>query len=370
MSLCAIGPQQRGAGEADKMAMVAVALSVIHISFATTSGAWTPVARMPMKREEGAMTLVGERVAYLGGSSFGHSRNSRAFGEAWTLQTESAPFRSAILYDPAVDSWTSLPDMQLPRSAPGACAIGETLYVFGGRSKGPLNTNSVEFIQLDGANPRWLPGPSLPGPNRTSPGAVALPDGSGCVIAGGFASTSMSNWSYQKDAWFFDGNKYTRLPDMHFRRSNMGLVGTPSGVYAIGGSEVYPAYYNASLLSYKKGPGGAPQFGAAWSHVKPLNRARAYPMVGSLVNATTGEACLVAAGGMSLIPMFDPMASVEVYSPSADKWTLHEQGSPGALPFAIGFGSGASLNATHMLVAGGVGVSVTGDEAYIMRSLS
>ena len=207
---------------------------------------------------------------------------------------------------------------------------------------------------------------SVTGRNRTSPSAVSLPDGSGCVIAGGFSSESIGNFSYGKDAWFFDGSTYRRLADMPFRRSNMGLVATSSGVFAIGGSEVHPAYYNVSALEYKAGDAsGAPQFAAAWSHIKPLNRARAYPMVSSIVNRTTGEACLVAAGGMSLVPMFMPMASVEVYSPKVGRWTLHEQGSPGALPVPIGFGTGASLNATHMLVAGGVGAGVTGTEAYV-----
>ena len=78
-----------------------------------------------------------------------------------------------------------------------------------------------------------------------------------------------------------------------------------------------------------------------------------------------GEELIVAAGGMSLIPMFDPMASVEVYSPLADKWTLYEQGTLGALPHPIGFGSGAAINSTHMLACGGYGPNVTGVEVLV-----
>ena len=118
------------------------------------------------------------------------------------------------------------------------------------------------------------------------------------------------SFSYLKDVWFFDGTVYKRLPDMHFRRSNMGLVSTASGVFAIGGSEVYPAYYNASVLSYKKGAAGL-EFAKDWKAIKPLNRARSYPMASSIVDAASGETRLVVAGGMSLIPMFDPMASVD-----------------------------------------------------------
>ena len=72
--------------------------------------------------------------------------------------------------------------------------------------------------------------------------------------------------------------------------------------------------------------------------------------------ATIGDA-IVVAGGMSLEPMFQPMGSVEVYAnvtwtlfsdglPGVRQRSLHAQGPPGV---AVGFGSGAALNATHML---------------------
>ena len=77
------------------------------------------------------------------------------------------------------------------------------------------------------------------------------------------------------------------------------------------------------------------------------------------------EEVVVAAGGMSLIPMFEPMQSVEIYSPKDDKWTLFDVGAPAALPEPIGFGSGASINNTHMLAAGGMGPGDSGTQAYI-----
>ena len=336
---------------------------------AVLSGAWDPIADMPTKRESGAMTLVGDgklipkRVAYLGGSAQGLHHH-----KGWAnAGVGDIPFASAVLYDPSTQAWTRLPDMSMPRDSPAACAIGDVLYVFGGTAKFPVGTtNSMEYIQLGSLNPKWIVGPPLPGSNRTSPTAASLPDGAGCVIAGGFSSMQPTDFSYHKDAWFFDGTMYKRLPDMHFRRSNMGLVGTSSAVFAIGGSELYPAYYNASVLSYKKGSAasGAPEFADDWKAIKPLHRARSYPMASSIVDAASGEARLVVAGGMSLIPVFEPMASVETYSPEADQWTLFEQGSAGALPLAIGCGSAASLNATHMLIAGGLGPGVTGVEAF------
>lgn len=62
---------------------------------------------------------------------------------------------------------------------------------------------------------------------------------------------------------------------------------------------------------------------------------------------------------MSLEPFFEPMASVEVYSPLEDAWT-----AAAALPGPIGFLSGAAVNDTHVLVAGGTGQGSTGVESF------
>ena len=75
---------------------------------------------------------------------------------------------------------------------------------------------------------------------------------------------------------------------------------------------------------------------------------------------------IVVAGGMSLEPMFQPMGSVEVYA--NETWTLFSDGLPGALPgVAVGFGSGAALNATHMVCGGGAGQGVDGTEAFLFK---
>ena len=112
-------------------------------------------------------------------------------------------------------------------------------------------------------------------------------------------------------------------------------------------------------------PTSATTFAKQWKAAAPLNYARSYSMVAVLTPRGTEDEVVVAAGGMSLIPMFDPMASVEVYSPKDDKWTLFDDGQPGALPNPTGFGSGARINATHMLAAGGVGSGNLGTQARV-----
>merc|ERR1719281_1956362 len=99
-----------------------------------------------------------------------------------------------------------------------------------------------------------------------------------------------------------------------------------------------PSYYNVSYLATSAD---------AWVAAAPLIEARSWAAVAALQGAH-GETRIVAAGGMSLEPFFEPMASVEVYSPLSDTWT-----SAAGLPGSIGFLSGAAINATHVLVASG-----------------
>ena len=49
----------------------------------------------------------------------------------------------------------------------------------------------------------------------------------------------------------------------------------------------------------------------AWKAVAPLNYARSYAMVSALADSK-GDTYILAAGGMSLMPFFAPMGSVEV----------------------------------------------------------
>ena len=149
---------------------------------------------------------------------------------------------------------------------------------------------------------------------------------------------------------------------MPFGRSNMGIAATRAGVYVVGGGATDPSYYNASFLAYDPTSGS---FATAWKHIKPLTYARSYIMMATLQPSGSKDELLVAAGGMSLIPMLDPMQSVEVYDPTADEWTLYDDGMPGSLPAPVGFGSGARINASHMLGAGGVGAGLDGTQTFV-----
>lgn len=332
-------------------------------------------AHAPSGRISGAMaTLPKGRVAYVGGAWHGkaagegsHALAQASNGFRHPTNGPSVPLSTCVIYDAASDSWSTLPDMSKPRESPGSCAIGETLYVFGGTiafatpgSSTSTYTASVEALDLSSPAPRWVSAPPLPS-KRTSPSVTALADGSGCIIAGGFDASSTASFGYLKEALLFNGSHYTKLPDLRYGRSNMGIAAAHPGVYVIGGGATDPSYYNASIL--RRRVDGS--FYDHWEELVPLHEARSWSMIAAL-RTPDDDQVLVAAGGMSLIPFFDPMASVEVYDIIDGDWQLFDEGEPGSLSTPTGFGSGAAINSTHMLAGGGVGSGTTGDEMYII----
>lgn len=325
---------------------------------------WTAVADMPFKRMSATMANIGDgRTAYVGGTYFG-SEPSVAADRGHSLG--KPPFASGVVFDSAKGEWNAIPDMLEPRDSPGSCVLstegGSTaLAVFGGTTSvstsGVMNiTDSTEVIQIGPGPSAWQYGPKLP-TSRTAPSVTTLGGGEQCVVAGGFHGDSVS-FQYLTDAYLFDGVEYTKLPDMPYGRSNMAIAAANNGIYILGGSALNPAYANVSYLQL------VPTVGKAWQPMAPLHKARSWAMTTVLLDPKSGEELIVAAGGMSLDPMFQPMASVEVYNTKSDTWTLLDDGEAGALPHPIGFGSGARINSTDMMAGGGVGNGTTGLEAY------
>jgi hypothetical protein len=347
-------------------------LAVSSLALGATPGVWKPAADSPTKRMEGSMaSLQDERIAYVGGTYMGSAAGRAVYDPARKSALGGQPFSSGAVYDPAKNSWAVIPDMLTPRDAPGTCVMSSpggsmNLYAFGGTVAYPTSnttvaniTSSVESIVIGPSGQTWSFQPSLPSA-RTSPSVTRLGDSSGCVVAGGFSSNT-TGFEYLTDAYLFDGTLYSRLPDLPYGRSNAAIVAANNGVYHIGGGSLDPSYYNVSYLQL------SPTVGKAWEPMAPLHKARSWASVAALLDPKSGRERIVVAGGMSLNPMFDPMASVEIYNPKKNEWTLFDDGEPGALPVPIGFGSGARINSTHMLVGGGVGQGTTGSEAYIFQ---
>lgn len=107
-----------------------------------------PKERMPTPRSGGGWGTDGRRI-YVAG------------GEVTTKQLVGA-FRAVEAYDPATNSWATLPPMPLPRHGVAGAVIGERLYLASGmiQSAGALamqdpklqvDTSSVDILELPGA---------------------------------------------------------------------------------------------------------------------------------------------------------------------------------------------------------------------------
>ncbi len=88
------------------------------VSLSLGADAWQERAALPTARGGAAVGVVGGRILVVGGEG--------------NPDEVSGVFSEAELYDPSTDSWTPLPDMEVPRHGMGAAGIGDTLYVPGG----------------------------------------------------------------------------------------------------------------------------------------------------------------------------------------------------------------------------------------------
>lgn len=131
---------------------------------------WRDGQRIPRRRDSLAAATDGRHVYAVGGRWGSYERNL-AFLER---------------YDPATDTWTSLPPMPTARGSIGADIVDGRLVVVGGETvAGALDT--VEAFDL--ASQEWRPFPSLPAPRH---GAAVVTVGSRLYTLGGAEGVALS----------------------------------------------------------------------------------------------------------------------------------------------------------------------------------
>lgn len=152
-----------------------------------SQGAWAALADAPTAFYEGhAVLLPDGRVAWPGGAD----PSQGAMGDV----------ASVAVYDPASDSWGSLPDMPRAREMQAAGMVKDTLYVFGGFEVVPVAAlngsaytmaqGSVFSLDTSDAQAKWVEEAGAPLPyNSTGAASITLPGGEATVIVGGF-----QNW--------------------------------------------------------------------------------------------------------------------------------------------------------------------------------
>jgi hypothetical protein len=113
--------------------------------FDTRTGAWTPVVPMPIAVHHPA---VAAGAGHCRGDLYVFGGYTSAGGEVDALQR----------YDPASDSWTTLPGSGSPRAAATLAAVNCSLYAIGGASAGVAR----RLVQVyDIRRGSWRRGPSM-----------------------------------------------------------------------------------------------------------------------------------------------------------------------------------------------------------------
>jgi len=178
------------------------------------SARWTALAPMPGGRWQHASVTIGDTIYVVGGVV--RDRNPR---ELWAYDIPSGVWRIdlALLpterehltavaanglliaiggrkghqigaveaYDPATNSWRSLPDLPTPRGGSAAGLIGNVIHVAGGENLDAYSTYP-QHEALDLATDTWSRAPDLP--TKRHGLASAVVDGRWYVIGGGRAA--------------------------------------------------------------------------------------------------------------------------------------------------------------------------------------
>ena len=224
---------------------------------------------------------------------------------------------------PSTGIWTELPPVPTPRDNHAAVYWNGGIYVIGGlahphmSAAGQGSTALVEVFHLN--SQKWTNSTPLPNATEGIRG-VALMDGSGILVAGGFIEPfTHPSASYTNRSFVFDGAQWTKTKgDLPFHRSNMGLVLAPQSgaVFALGGGELNPSY--STVAKYDPDTN-------TWGSVANMSVARSYMAVTAAVSKNRrgeDEEYLYVMGGMD--GRFSPMASTERYSVSKNTWEPFE----------------------------------------------
>jgi serine/threonine protein kinase/N-acetylneuraminic acid mutarotase len=210
------------------------------------NGRWTELPPLLQPRAAAAAAVVGDRIIVTGGVDAGGK----------LLNTTE-------IFDGA--SWKLGAPIPTPRQMVGAASDGKLVYVLGG-TNGTSDLATVEAF--DPAADTWTTLPELPG--RRSDFGVAYADGR-LVVAGG-----ASGGQPLKSVVAFDlaAQSWNGLPDLGTARHGMAVAAVGKTVYAIGGSTgVGDAQITASAEALKLAP-RKPQPAPEWRSLPDAPTAR------------------------------------------------------------------------------------------------
>jgi N-acetylneuraminic acid mutarotase len=346
-----------------------------------TANTWSPAANLSTARSDYTATLLADgRVLVAGGWSYEdpplasaeiydpttntwspadnlnqwlYAHNATMLADGRVLITGGAVlfsvyysvYRITEVYDPATNTWTSLADMHMARVGHTATLLADGRVLVAGGSDQLLSYLSSAEI-YDPATGDWTAGAG--GPGTWSHTATLLPDGR-VLVAGGGNVLHPSSGSSLASAGIYDptSNTWTAAAAMAAGRMGHSAKLLPGGrVLVMGGRS--GGYENPPLASAEIYNPTANTWTAA----------AALPTAYSGYTATLlGDGRVLVAGGYNE-PNYLPVA--KIYDPTADTWT------PAADMQNARFGHRATLLSNgRVLVTGGFnGVPLVGAEIY------
>lgn len=197
------------------------------------TNAWQALAGLPAaRRRAGAgASAHGDKLYLVAGIAHGHRSGT-------TNQFDA--------YDPHTDTWTALPDAPHKRDHCQAVALGDKLYVMGGRNTSyhePGNfmaffSQTVRAVDCyDFKTGRWS---TLAAelPQGTGGGTAAVLDGKLFYMGGERATAALPNGP-QKDVYYLDptaGSHWVKAADLHLARNGVGSAVLGERLYVVGGT--------------------------------------------------------------------------------------------------------------------------------------
>jgi len=192
---------------------------------------WLSIAPMPEPRAAGAAAAVGTRVYIAGG-----------IGSGKVLADHM------LVYDTALNSWSTAPGPPTAREHLGGTAFGGRVFTVGGRTKAG---NLDSFEVFDPAAGAWSALPPMPTPRG---GMAAAATCSGWIVAvGGEAQSTFP----EVEAFDTRAGRWQTLPKLPTPRHGLGVVTVGSTVYTLAGGPrpgLYVADTNEAIELAGLGP--------------------------------------------------------------------------------------------------------------------
>lgn len=184
--------------------------------FDPQTGLWTELVPMPTARSLAAGSVHQGKFYVIGG------RND----EGKSYQTLGA----VEVYDPSTNEWTTLPSLAVPREAPAATVVGETILLGGGWT-GTM-TGYLTDVLVYNLVTNEFSFTSLSEP-RCSLAAATLWDRY-AVFAGGYLD-AWPPFRTVVDAYDLPGNQWVEIADLPDGRGGLGLAAQDDRLFAFGG---------------------------------------------------------------------------------------------------------------------------------------